>query len=532
MSERPAAAGSPSTPLHDDSQKEDAARRCRIVSGEAITPRLEASRPIDYRPGLGQNDSGLSTSAKQPPSDAGSSRLEQRPSRSIGMQNILNPTQPEIADCKTRRRNISQLDSPPSTAASAPRYPSTSLPQSPSDSMTSSTPPSRSHYTSAPILGSRHILTPRSPATRAASLGSVSLPSATIDAKQSPFVSSRGQQFATDTGVPNLPPIPAGHTPPPTSRPIYDYSTQPASTPAPPDRQRSVGAGPALSSQSNSPSTSYSSYSQPSRTSPGQQYGLLASSQPPSSAFYPPSYTTSGPPQISLGSDTSYGPVPSSMGQNTYQLMTLDTDQGPIQVPVDVQAASKMADEKRKRNAGASARFRQRRKEKEREASQTIAKLEQRIRDISDESEYYRLERDYFRSVAYNASGQAQLAQRPPSPRQRRQVQIGGTGSTIGTQWQGSEDREGQGRNTRRRTSAYAPPYALPPPPPTANVPNQPSVYSPAPSFHFSNLEARSAGARPLPPPPPPPPGSLGSRTGSYDPSAPPVNDRSWPPGR
>ena len=546
MSQRSAAAGSTSTPSHDESQEDDSAQRRTSLSGAATTPRLQSSRPIDHRRGLGQSDSGLSGSvAEQSTSEGGSSGLEQRPSRSIGMQNILNPIETGIGvtDVQSRRRKYSQIESPPPlTTASALRYPSSaSLSHSLGDNITQTSPPSGGYYTSAPMLGPRRILTPKARAIRAASLESASLPSATIDAKQSPFVSSRDQQYAPDVRVPEVSSFPAGQTPPGTSRQIHAYSAPPAPTPAVAEHRRSVGAGQAPSSQSNSPSTSYSSYSQPSRNSPGQPYGLVTSSQAPSSAFYPPLYAISGPPQISLGSDTSYGPVASSMGQSTYQLMTLDTDQGPIQVPVDVQAASKMADEKRKRNAGASARFRQRRKEKEREASQTIAKLEQRIREISEESEFYRLERDYFRSIAYNTPGQAQLPQRLPSPRQRRQMQLGGTGPTMGIQWRGSEDREGQGRNTRRRTSAYAPPYALPPPPPpppalmppippTANAPNQPSAgYSPAPPFQFPITEAqtRSAGIRHLPPPGPLPP-----RTGPYDPTAPPVYDRSWPPGR
>lgn len=537
MSQRPAATGSKSTPSHDASQEENVAKPRMSLSETAITPRLEVPRSTDPSRELGQNDLGFPRSAvEQSTSDEGSSSLGQRPSRSIGMQNILNPIETGVTDVQSRRRRYSQLESPP-TVASALRYPPlTSLSQSPTDNSIKTSPPSGGGYTSASTRGPRHILTPRAPAVRAASLESASLPRSSIDAKQSPYVSSRTPQYA-DTRAPEMSSASAVRTPPGTFRPIYGYSAPPAPTPAVAEHRRSVGAGQAPSSQSNSPSTSYSSYSQPSRNSPGQPYSMIASSQAPSSAFYPPPYTGSGPPQIALGSDTSYGPVASSIGQSTYQLMTLDTDQGPIQVPVDVQAASKLADEKRKRNAGASARFRQRRKEKEREASQTIAKLEQRIRDISEESEFYRVERDYFRSVAYSTPGQAQLTQRPPSPRQRRQMQLGGGGSTIAMQWQGPEDREGQGRNTRRRTSAYAPSYALPPPPPatqlvpvTANVPNQPSGgYSPAASFQFPNPEAqtRSAGLRPLPPPGPLPP-----RTGPYDPTAPPVYDRSWPPGR
>ncbi|KAK5013483.1 hypothetical protein LTR60_003846, partial [Cryomyces antarcticus] len=76
--------------------------------------------------------------------------------------------------------------------------------------------------------------------------------------------------------------------------------------------------------------------------------------------------------------------------------MTFERPSGDITIPVDVQAASRVSDEKRKRNAGASARFRQRRKEKEREATTTISKLEQQLREATEDAEFYKRERDYF----------------------------------------------------------------------------------------------------------------------------------------
>ena len=60
-------------------------------------------------------------------------------------------------------------------------------------------------------------------------------------------------------------------------------------------------------------------------------------------------------------------------------MMTVEAENGPVEVPINVQAASKVADEKRKRNATASYRFRQRRKERESETSQNISKLEDQI---------------------------------------------------------------------------------------------------------------------------------------------------------
>ena len=93
--------------------------------------------------------------------------------------------------------------------------------------------------------------------------------------------------------------------------------------------------------------------------------------------------------------------VPPS-GQSSIQIMTIKSQQGhAVQIPVDVQAASKIADEKRRRNADASARFRARRKEKKREASMSISRLEQQVRDAIDSADFYRTERDYFRSLVY-----------------------------------------------------------------------------------------------------------------------------------
>ena len=230
-----------------------------------------------------------------------------------------------------------------------------------------------------------------------------------------------------------------------------------------------------------------------------------------------------GGPQITLGSDSSYGPVASAIGQSTYQLMTLDTDQGPIQVPVDVQAASKMADEKRKRNAGASARFRQRRKEKEREASSTIGKLESQIRDLDEEREYYRLERDYFRGLVYSTNAQGLVVPRMPSPRQRKAAQHPRAGSHAGSHWDPADERGGQnGRNTRRRISSYTPTYEHPPHGPGTPAPPPPHVYAnPAPALPFPKPELRAPTPlqrSALPPGPP--------RFGLYESAGQPMYER------
>ena len=122
-----------------------------------------------------------------------------------------------------------------------------------------------------------------------------------------------------------------------------------------------------------------------------------------------------------IGLESHYGAVTGANEQPRYQLFTLETDQGPIQVPVEVHATLKTADEARKRNTGATGYFggyySRRRKEKEREVSQKIANLESKIQSLDEEKEHYRMERDYFRDLAYSISGQQQNPPKMPSPR-------------------------------------------------------------------------------------------------------------------
>ncbi|KAF1345533.1 hypothetical protein BDV97DRAFT_284302, partial [Delphinella strobiligena] len=155
-------------------------------------------------------------------------------------------------------------------------------------------------------------------------------------------------------------------------------------------------------------------------------------------------------------------PVTSSSGQSTYQMMTLKTTEGDVRFPVDVQAASRVADEKRKRNAGASARFRERRKKKEMEAATTISKLEQRIKEVTEDADFYKKERDVLAGIIRSMSGgDRQLSGRPSSPRLRRNVSNPTSSTQIVSSHSynspaepslGSPDID---RNVRRRTSSF-----------------------------------------------------------------------------
>ena len=117
-------------------------------------------------------------------------------------------------------------------------------------------------------------------------------------------------------------------------------------------------------------------------------------------------------PAISAGSTSSKAQIAfddlkaiSVNGEVTYQMMARDVENDPIQIPVEAQATSEVANEKRKRNTNACRLFRQRRKEEQRRNSQSIAQLEQQIRQLKEEKEYFRKERDYFRETAFRNSG-------------------------------------------------------------------------------------------------------------------------------
>lgn len=475
MSQGSSVQRSPSSPFQNNRQSfAPASRESRTLPpiNDSYTPR-NTTKSVSQSPSIASIVPNDPYTSQTPPNS------DPRPSsRPIGVQNLLNPTASDSSsttDSQSRRRNADHFDMPSALFATGARMlPASSFVSSPGQvALPSLTAPMMNSYLVPSDPVSRRTLTPRSPG---AHVTLNNAPQGTIDAIKSPFGASRE---LNKIEVKSAPEISLGHPllyngPPARSPPDRRTSIGSLQLHSSAERRASVGATSQVhTSQSDSPTTSYSSYSQFSRTPP------VSNNQPSSSGYFPTfSTATSSSTMTQAGYEAkeSYSPVTSSMGQNTYQ-MTLDTDQGPIQVPVDVQAASKVADEKRKRNATASHRFRQRRKEKERETSQNIAKLEHQLRDLVEEREYYRMERDYFRNLAKDGPGQAPITPRPTSPRlvRQQQQQHGGAGnapnpygnlnSTGWPQPPGGEDQHGNsnGRNTRRRTSSYVPAQGLAP---------------------------------------------------------------------
>jgi hypothetical protein len=364
-----------------------------------------------------------------------------------------------------------------------------------------------------PNLGTRpprRILTPRLPPRSPSSLHRAvslnQLPSTAHNSQQSTSAASpRSRSYAIDPAAAGVPALP---TPPAAARQTYGL---PASAPVsyPSTRRASVGTSRGMrpGSESTSPKSSYSGYSQVEQASP-TQYG--SSLMPTLSAAYTATSSTSGPgtdsaptPVTSERHNHMGVPITSSGGQNVYQMMTLETTSGTVQLPVDVQAASRVADEKRRRNAGASARFRQRRKEKEKEASTAISRLEQQLKDLAEDVDFYKRERDYLAGVVLQVPGGDRHFPRPRSPRLRRTSNVGsaagGRDSYMPAHEQGSHS-PGEGRNVRRRTSTVS----LNPPPPGQTTLAGPSnygsqVYGQQPLHHGPGpLPSPGAGGVPL----------------------------------
>lgn len=399
---------------------------------------------------------------------------------------ILNPQADLIEQQRDLRRSASQMETPSPVEDQNPhRLPSISRPPS-VDSAQEDQHPSRPFQPPVrPPLG-RHILSPKSQRIhRTQSLnvlnppGVLGQPSATIDARASPFLTASTRPSDPALSHPSLPTPPAG------GRPSY-FPPVSVTSSGPPINLAREGRRPSLGfpqSGSASPIGQYSPYSQTASVASSQfdtpsTPGHYVMRQP--SVQMHESRHSSGP----MEGERNMIPMAPS-GQSSIQLMTIKSQQGHnVQIPVDVQAASKVADEKRRRNAGASARFRARRKEKEREASMSISRLEQQLRNALEDAEFYRGERDYFKAIVQQQDRTDRPHVRPTSPRLRRPsvAPSHAASSTRG----GSEDsyadyeeeiREEE-RNVRRRTSNYHP--APGPAPNDVSGPNPQGGYSPS----------------------------------------------------
>lgn len=428
--------------------------------------------------------------------------------RSVTLPSVLNPHTDEASMSAQRRRKADEIDSPHDRAPTLPPLgPTSQRPASLSGSGSNSSLPLLTEpLNSAP----RRLLTPKSPLRRAISLSHLNPPSGVMDAQQNPFpVSPRSRPYTMQPGTNGAPPLPA----PPAisySHPGYIQTSNLARTASP-----ESGSAQRYSA---SPSPDYSTYDQTSPPGDTHASGYLSVSDAHRSRGLSMTPSTSAP-HVS----DSYHVTLNGSASNSVQMMTLKTTEGDVRFPVDVQAASRVADEKRRRNAGASARFRERRKRKEMEASQTIAKLEQQVKERTEEADFYRQDRDILASIISQFPGGREHLPRPQSPRTRRN----GSGATQPNQGHYVDAHRNSPepiRNVRKRGDSPMPQtyvqapvqsHAPPPPPPAVAMMPQHQMQT-----HHSQMAARSAHASSLPPPPmahaamsastlPPPPPSI-----------------------
>lgn len=520
MSRRSPTSDPTSSPTHHRAGSAPVVVHSQSLSNE---PVLARPAPAERTPSAssGAPASSISSAEQRQAASAGSG--EARPIRSIGVHNILNPVP---SDASQTQGNTQGVETGGAASSSSRRTIGHSGAEARISSREALHGPVTGVAAGVPSTqAARRILTPQSPSWRAASLGRLSLPGSLHAYQQPPLLPPQSRAYGGEIGSFQPPGLPSAPTPPAASRLGGSYGFPPVSATPPQGRRASVGPSLVPPSQSASPSTSYSSYSQAGQTPPGQQHGLVAT-QPPQVSFRIPSYNPpshgTGAPQSSVSLGLSMPPSVTAMAPGQQQMLTLDTEHGPIQVPLDVQAASKVADVKRKKNAGASARFRQRRKEKERQASHTIAKLEQQIRDANEERDFYRQERDYFRQIVMAMPGQAPHV-RPLSPARRRSMQTGPGPMSEGMApiYEAGSSVEPE-QPPEIRPSAFAPSvYSLP-------LPTGPQVRYPVPGF--APLHPTSSQ---------PPPGHSAGQTGSahplsgppadpYEPYVPGRHDRGW----
>lgn len=428
--------------------------------------------------------------------------------RSVTLPSVLNPIADEESFANQRRRKAEEIDSPHDGQSTLPPLVTASQRTA---SLSRTGEPTPLPLLTEPVdRPARRMLTPKSPLRRAISLSHLYPASGNIDAQQNPFPASpRSRPYAVEPGAGGAPALP---TPPAGS---YGYPSLLQTNLA---RTASPDSGSAQR-YSASPSPDYSAYDHTSPTSDVPMPGYLSVSD-----SHRGSRGLSMPPVTSAPhvSESYHIPINSGSGQSSLQMMTIKTTEGDVRFPVDVQAASRVADEKRRRNAGASARFRERRKRKEVQATATIARLEQQVKDMTEDAEFYRQDRDMLASIMSQLPGGREHLPRPQSPRTRRNASMS-HGTSQGRYVELQRSSPEPIRNVRKRgdspvsqTYVQAPmPSHAPPPPPVQALlpqhhlqthPQHPQI--PIHAVHASSLPPpptvhAAMSASSLPPPPP-----------------------------
>ncbi|KAL1961095.1 hypothetical protein VTO42DRAFT_4983 [Malbranchea cinnamomea] len=374
------------------------------------------------------------------------------PSRSIAVQAILNPADVSLETC-SRQNSKEPIESPTPASISPSIHPQGSpspVIRPPSDPLLHFDRPGLS-----PRVQSRPLLTPRSPG-RAASFGGRSNPiPGTINVTQSPFIQSPGSRSFSAKETVRLNTESAIATAP--SRFQYETGRVRSASFFAEHRQGPVGSRP--HSQDTSPSTPQSGYSPFSQTPPSSRPSYVQQPPPrppppfshnlPPPPIGPPIGELNRPPLLPEAGSLHTG------GEMGYPQMPLHhiPIEPPTLIPVtiDMESGSRKADDKRRKNSYASKKFRERKKAGEAEQLQRLERQAEEIKILTEERDYYRAERDFFRELVAGTPGLS-IPSRPPSPRLRRRAPE----APPQTQQEqnpprSGENRENYGRNVRPR---------------------------------------------------------------------------------
>jgi len=459
------------------------------------------------------------------------------PSRAFGVHSILNPSSELQADEVAGHRF-----SPPDRSTTHDRaLPPISSPRGRKRAEPNSPTVGTTFAAISPGRVGRRVLTPKSSSLRAPSLGIRRDPPEIGSFQQQNLSRHEERPYTIELGLyrgADIPPLPPLSIATAGNLPDLSRTEAPSSFPRTtlPSTSHAVLSGRAGNGRPDSP---HSSARRSDQNSQNTRYGPNA---PPSTLATPAPPMFRG---LSTAPHTAYGPTTSAHGPHegyqsgpaSYQI-SLDTEQGPMIVPVelDLQQASKVADEKRKRNAGASARFRARRKEKEKEASQTIHGLQHELKETLKQRDFYFTERNWYRDFVVRNMGPNQLPPRPSSPQMSQyEPPPMSAGSPSGTEDNFGHQEPYLGNVQRRRTGEYQPSFTGPAlagpsmaPPFAPSYPPQPPPPLSLPAGGSQAMFQEAPRTVPTASAAPPPT----SRSQSYDPFRRDPFDRSWNPGR
>ena len=501
------------------------------------------------------------------PHSNGDLRAQQVPPRLLGVHNILNPSEPNLATeggpphlSRTREQgDVSHSPSPvqygPSRAFFPGHHGAGSHPGTPVASAVPLVAPggsgrtSPSNYPHLSLQNPRRILSPKGP--RAASI-SHSGPSRDPDPRLQPRMASaspakrpyepdpaedyRGHPMAGhhSSSLPHTPSLPGASIARSFSQPVTQPPGGPHAPPMPIPPRDHHGR-PAVSPV------------QVPMQSPGTHGGrVFATSGAPGPVGdqRPPAWTEST--RLSNMSAHVIG------GEAQHAFMALPGTDTPITVHVDTTQASKKASEKRQRNAHASTRHRNKKKimlddmtRKLDELKDEKQEMELTIEELVAQRDFYRTDRNRLRDIVRATSSISDLAAAPPSPTLTRPIEANPLGrsrhaptpSRDYSSEASSAERPAQRRRLDERSDTSIPPYG------TASA-TTPGIHTPIHGSGYgaprpTSASSSSGGGERLPPlrsmegplPTQGPPQEQDPRTGQWVPIQPRHYEMGWATG-